>query len=408
MKIKTIITILSLIFFYTQSVYSQNVEDQFQLGKRYFDAKDYTKAKNKFSFVVSKNDLYYEAYTYRARCYLELNQPDSALVDFATALKKKNDYLPAYYYRANYYFQQKNNSKAVHDLNFVIENKPNFMPAVLLRAEIYELEGKSELAFKDYSAAIANGTKNATVYYKRSLLYSAKSAHRAAVSDLNLSVKIKPKYLEAWYQKGVEHQFLGQITDAIAAYSQAIILDVEFQKAYERRAYLFYVDKNYESSILDNEQLILHFRLRNDTLYIRNAKSKMAILDWSGADRDLMKASGIDPNNEEVLLLRAKVSLAKERVSTAISYLQRATRNNPNSNEAWLMLGEIYYQQKLMDKAIDSLNESIKAEKTGEAYYLRGACYYALKDKTNACLDTQKAAEMGNVQAKNDQAIICR
>ncbi len=400
--------IILLIFAFGDIANAQNVEDQFQLGKRYFKANEFVKAKKKFSFVVSKNDLYYEAYTYRARCYLELNQADSALVDFKTAIEKKNDYLPPYYYRAKYYYDQDDYSKALRDLDVVISKKSTFMPAVLLRADIYEKQGKEELAFKDYSSAILNGTKNAKVFYRRALYYSKKSMHTKALADLAKAISYKPKYTDAWFLKGVELQFIGQNRAAISAYSQCIKLDIEYKTAYERRAYLYSLSKDYEAAIADNDFLIKHFRVRSDTLYIRNAKDKISIKDFTSADRDLIRAQGVNSKSEEALILRAEISIAKERPSTALSYLQRTTRINPKNEQAWFMIGKIFYNQEIFDKAIDNLGKSISAKKTGEAYYLRGACYAALKDKTNACSDTQKAAELGHLQAKKDVTVICR
>jgi tetratricopeptide (TPR) repeat protein len=168
------------------------------------------------------------------------------------------------------------------------------------------------------------------------------------------------------------------------------------------------LQKDYQASITDNEYLVSHFRMRTDTIFLAIAKAKMEIDDFTGADRDLVKAISANPNNEEALILRAKISIQKDRASSAISYLQRIVRKNESNEEAWFLLGEIYFKQQIYNRAIENLDQSIKAKETAEAYYLRGACFAQLKDKNKACSDTQKAAEMGHSQAKKDVQIICR
>jgi len=148
--------------------------------------------------------------------------------------------------------------------------------------------------------------------------------------------------------------------------------------------------------------------LRTDTIYISSAKCKIQTDNLTGADRDLMKAVSANQKNEEALMLRAEVTIKKGRSSSAVSYLQRVVRINDKNEKAWYMLGDIQFQQKRYEKAIGYLNKSIAAKKNAEAYYLRGASFYALRNKNKACADTQKAAELGHKQAKKDVSIICK
>ena len=408
MKLKFLTLIPIFIFAICTPAISQNVEDFFQLGIRYFKADEFLKAKKKFTFVVSKNSMYYEAYTYRARCYIALNQPDSAEQDFNTALEKQMSYLPAHYYRADFYFHQKKLPKALKDLDYVIQQKPNFTPAILLRAEIYELQNKRELAFADYSMAIKNGTKDAKVYYRRALYYRSINQHKNALADLEKASSLQPKDAMICYQQGLEQRVLGRNTLAISSISKAISINPEMQSAYELRGDLYVEQKNYSAAIEDYDYLSSHFRVRSDTIFIKNAEAKIKTGDLVRADLDLVKSLRANPDNEKALLMRAEISVSNNKLTTALSYLQRVVRKNSNNDIAWYRIGEIYFKQEIYGRAIENLSESIKVKKTGEAYYLRGVCYAALKDKDNACADTQKAADLGHQQAIKDQTIICR
>jgi tetratricopeptide (TPR) repeat protein len=403
------IVLLLFISVIIKSATAQNVEDYFQLGKNYFNQKEYLKAKQKFSFVVSHSDYYYEAYNYRGRTYVYLNQPDSAMADYAKAIKMKADYMPTYFFRAELFFSQKEYVKALADLDKVISQKSSFIPAILLRAQIYEIQNKGELALKDYSKAIDNGTKEASVFFRRGLYYNGKTLYRNALSDFDKALSINPKYAEAWYQKGHSLQNLNQISKAIEAYNQAILQDPEMQIAYERRAYLLAYTKNYAAAIGDYEQLISHFKLRSDTLFIRNASAKMATGDLADADRDLVKALSSNSKSELALLMRAQIAMKKEKGGgSALSYLQRLVKLNPKHSEAWMMIGQVFFNQKNYLRAIENFDESIRCKASAEAYYLRGICFSEMKEKSKACADTQKAADMGHTEAQRALNIICR
>ncbi len=388
--------------------FSQNVEDYFQLGKKYFKQGEYIKAKTKFSYVVAQNKMYYEAYTYRARCYIALNMADSALVDFDIALKRNENYLPALYYRARYYYQQKQYSKALKDLNIVINAKPNYTPAILLRADIYKRQNKIEMAFADYSVAINNGSKNPELFYNRSLYYTDKKDYRKALLDINKAIAFKNNEDIYYYQKGVILQLLARKNIAISAYSRCIVINLEYQDAYARRAFLFEEIGEYDKAIADNNFLISHFRLRTDTLFLHNANMSMLSNNWTLADRYFVKALSANPKSEEALLGRAKVYVKKGKSTTAISYLKRILRSNSKSYKAYLELGKIYFEKQNFELALKNLSNSIKIKESGEAYYYRASLYYSLKKESKACSDIRKAVKMGYRNAKKSEKIFCR
>ncbi|MCK5847546.1 MAG: tetratricopeptide repeat protein [Bacteroidales bacterium] len=402
-----LILIITLLFILSNSS-AQVVRDEYNKGKEYFKHKEYQKAKQKFGYVISHNTAYYEAYTYRARIYIALEMPDSALKDFKTSMSQKKDFLPNYYYRAQLYFSQKKYAKAEKDLNYVISNKSDFMPALLLRADIYELRGDDNLAFNDYNALIKSGSKHYKVYYRRGLYYSKQKKNTSAIKDFTKALSFKPKYAPALYALANSYQILGENNKAIEYYSQVIAVDQTYKKAYEQRAYLYYFSKQYEKGLEDDRHIVSYFRLRSDTLFIRMAKAEMAMKDYSSADRYLSKALSANSKSTEALLMRAKVAIKRDRASTALSYLQRIHRINANEYESWYLQGEIRYEAKEYEKALVSLTECIKIKKVPKAYYLRGAVYSALRDGDNACKDTKQAAELGHKQAKKDQDRVCK
>lgn len=401
-----IFPILFILIF--QTALSQNIEDYFQLGKTYFNKDEFVKAKNKFSYVVSKNEMYYEAYTYRARCYIALNQNDSVLIDFEMALKRKPDYLPALFYRAKFYKQQKQYSKALKDLDVVIKSKPDYIPAILERAEIYKLQNKEVLAFNDYTNAINNGTKNPEVYFWRSVYYYDNKDFNKSLADIDKAISLQNNVDRYHYQKAIILQSLGRKNLAITEYSKCISLNAEYQQAYERRAFLLQQNGDYAKAIDDNDFLIGHFHLREDSIPLNNGNMEIKLKDWTAADRYFMKATSINPKNDDALMGRAKVSIAKDKASSAVNYLKRVLRNNPKNAEAYFILGNIYYDQKNLELALENFSSSLKIEESAEVLCYRASVYYQMKEASKACYDIRKSRELGFARAAELEKLFCR
>ena len=404
MKITIIIAFL-LIFV---TIDAQVVRDEYNKGKRYFKQKDYKKAKQKFTYVVDNNTAYYEAYTYRARIFLKLQLPDSALMDFKKSIKIQEDFLPNYYYRAKYYIGVEEDQRAEKDLNTLLEYRSDFAPAILLRAQIYEKRGDDQLAFKDYNSLIDSKTKNYKVYYQRGLYYSKMRQNTAAIKDFEQAILLKSNFVDAIYALGLSCQILGNYDDAIIQFSKVIKLNQTHKEAYSHRAYLYYKTKDYTAGLEDDKYIVSHFKMREDTLFIRMAKAELQKENLTSADRYLTKAISANPKSINALMLRADVAVKRDRAATGISYLQRIHRIDAKNTDSWLRQADIYMQTKQYKKAVDALTKCIRIKQIGEAYYLRGAAYSFLYDNDNACKDTRKAAALGYAQAKLDLPKVCK
>jgi hypothetical protein len=67
----------------------------------------------------------------------------------------------------------------------------------------------------------------------------------------------------------------------------------------------------------------------------------------------------------------------------------------------------MYINQKRYDLALDDLNESIKIQPSGEAYFWRGAVKSIKNDSKGACFDLKTSATMGYEDAKARVEELC-
>jgi len=67
--------------------------------------------------------------------------------------------------------------------------------------------------------------------------------------------------------------------------------------------------------------------------------------------------------------------------------------------EAYYKRGNIYYNQKKYDQALEDLSNSINIKSSADAYYIRGLVYENTNKIPEACLDFKAAAALGHKEA---------
>ncbi|MFA5417094.1 MAG: tetratricopeptide repeat protein [Bacteroidales bacterium] len=150
----------------------------------------------------------------------------------------------------------------------------------------------------------------------------------------------------------------------------------------------------------------------------------------------------LDENNDKAYYNIGKIYAMQNQPDLALSYYQDAVKYNPNDSASLVGIGMIYFNKGDLQKANNYYNQAIQvAPKYALAYYNRGTvngqmknyqaslsdldnaikfepnndksymnrglAYFYLNDRDKACIDWEKAAEMGNEEAKKAISIYC-
>ena len=128
----------------------------------------------------------------------------------------------------------------------------------------YLLHSKDEpdfdAAINAYDAVLRLNPNHAEAYNNRGLARDALGQHEAAIADYDAALRLNPN-AEAYNNRGVERNALGQHEAAIADYDAALRLNPNHAKAYNNRGGARYALGQYEAAIADCDSAL---RLKPD------------------------------------------------------------------------------------------------------------------------------------------------
>ena len=188
------------------------------------------------------------------------------------------------------------------------------------------------------------------------------------------AIKENPNYLDAYVNRGLVKNELGDYAGSIEDYNKAIELDSRCSLAYNNRGYTKYKQQDYEGALKDYNKAIL----LNPNLKIAfDNKAKMLQEVCMKDDDDF---------SEKYYLSLGISEINRGNVEDGIKSLKEALKFNPNSELVHFYIGVAYQSINKTDEAIKFYTESIRLNKKMiDAYFNRGQLLF--KDNPKLALD---------------------
>lgn len=122
---------------------------------------------------------------------------------------------------------------------------------------------------------------NATEWYHEGENLYAQGKYEEAINAFDKAIEFDPKYIDAYYWKGLALNDLGRFEEALKAYDKATMLDSGDYRIWGAKGNTFYDLGRYEEAIKEYDKIIeLH---PNDELFYKMAKgNKCRALDALG------------------------------------------------------------------------------------------------------------------------------
>jgi len=199
-----------------------------------------------FDLCIKKNYKNYNAYFYKAKALIELNNPQEAFTNIELAIQNNQGNPVFFYYRGKLYFDAGNTEKANEDFEKALTFNPRFVDALNYRGVIKAGKGKHTEAIADYDLAIENNPGYAIVFYNKGTSQAAMQSYSEAVASFTKSIELDPKRLMAFMNRGNCQVMLKDYKSAIDDYTKAISIDPKNSDAYFNRgaAYQYSGSKN--------------------------------------------------------------------------------------------------------------------------------------------------------------------
>lgn len=237
----------------------------YNIGKRYYDAKQYQLAIKEFDKIIVKDPYFFNAYFKKSYAYYNLEQYDLALKEIEKAYESANFDHKYFYMKAQFYDKLKQYQLAEYYLDMALSIERNNSYYYNYRGGLHLEMGKYESAIYDYDILLSLKPEMYSAYYNRGMAkYNLKRKKEACVDwyyAYNENESCKRYYFYKCTKENIE---------GIKMKSEKLkkIKKPSFSDTFDGR-FEFYIAENIQypiSSIINNEEgiVLVKFNLNED------------------------------------------------------------------------------------------------------------------------------------------------
>ncbi len=201
------------------------VEALYAEGKGLFLQKEYARAAEVFSKMISLNASLATAYNDRGSCYRMLGAYERAAADYSSAIM----YRPcAIYYcnRGSIRVKMDDYEGAVSDYSLAHALDSTYYLALNNRGIVYLNMGAYRRAVEDFSACIRLNPSNHLLYNNRGIAYYKLKEFEKSISDFDTAISLNADYGNAYLHRGNLKEMLDDDAGACEDWSHASVLGV--------------------------------------------------------------------------------------------------------------------------------------------------------------------------------------
>jgi len=195
---------------------------------------------------------------------------------------------------------------------------------------------------------------------------------------------------------------------ALAEYNEAIWLNPNYIKAYERKGYILeFIEKDYDKAIANYNEAIRHnpneagFHWQKGSLYFWKKN------DYDKAIANYSEAIRLEPKGAVYFVERGRAYFEKRDYDKAFADYGKAVQLD-TTDFSYYRRGEAYFEKGDFNKAIEDYTEAIRltskkpAHFEKSAYFSRGKAYYEIKDYNKAAADINTALKIKSDEYFNE------
>ncbi len=185
-----------------------------------------------------------------------------------------------------------------------------------------------------------------------------------------LALDLNNKYLDAWINRGLVNNELGNYDASLKDYDKAVELDSKCALAFNNRGYTKFKQQNYEGALADYNKAIL-----------LNPKFQMALDNKAQLFQTVCMKDDKD-FNEKYYLSLGICDVNEGNFPEALKSFDEVLKLNENSELAYFYKGICYHSLGKTDEAYTNYTNAIKLDKNMvDAYFNRGQLMFKINQK---------------------------
>lgn len=242
-------------------------------------------------------------YMYRGQLKFQQKDVRGAYDDYSACLRVQSTNTDCLLLKAEIDIILKNYEQAIKHINDALRLDERIAFAYYLKGRLYKASGDTSLSVSSYQTAIEVDPNYYDAYIEVGLLYAQKQS-RLAEEYYNSAIDLRPRSIEAWYNKGMFLQETGiknagNYSRAFACYDTILRIDPLFSAAHFNKGYIQLVFlKDYAKAISDFTEAIRVFPAYFQAYYNRGlAQEKLG--RKKEAEADYRAALAIQPQYDD-------------------------------------------------------------------------------------------------------------
>ena len=266
-------------------------------------------------------------------------------------------------------------------------------------AILLQQRGEIEQAIEKWRsiANVAEGVDRqlqARAWFSVGYLYGEEDNRKEAINAYNEAIRLKPDMAEAYNNRGVAKNALGQYKSALADFNEAIRLKSDNAEAYNNRGNAKSGLRQYQVALADYTEAI---RLKPDMAeaYNNRGVAKNALGQYKSALADFNEAIRLKPNYVNAYNNRGVAKDALGQYEVALADYDKAIRLDPDYANAYNNRGVTKSKLGQHEVALADYDEAIRLDPDyADTYNNRGFAKNALGQYEAALADLNKAIRL--------------
>lgn len=203
---------------------NKNVQARIELGWLALIAKDYKQALD-YADAALKRDMYAaEAYFLKGMIFIEKKDTATAISSFKTAVEQENDYYDAYIQLGVLHIYKKGNLSEGYFKN-ALRIKPKNLEALYNLGFYYQEVGEYKKAIETYKETLAIKEYREPYFNLGYIHQEYLSAYEEAIGFYTKAIEIEPKYIDAYYNRGLCYEKMKNKAKAKADFQEVLKLN---------------------------------------------------------------------------------------------------------------------------------------------------------------------------------------
>ena len=304
------------------------------------------------------------------------------------------------------------------DLIGFIANENNFGTAITEFIEGYSKQSKGahkqaighheeaidfyKKAIKHYEEAIKIKPNYYEAYNNKGVAYDKLGQPEKAIECYERALEIKPDEPEAYNNIGLAYNGLGKSEKAIECYNKALKIKPNFHEAYNNKGVAYNGLKDYEKAIECFDKA-LEIKPDKHDAYNNMGNAYNGLGESKKAIECYERALEIKPDKHEAHNNMGNAYASLKDYKKAIECYEKALEIKPDYYDAYNNMGNAYYELEEYDKAIEWYKKAIKINPYySPAYNNMGNAYADLgqPDKADECFKKAREIESQRLDAE--------